>query len=107
MAYIKFFTDISLDDAPLVGPKNASLGEMIQTLQTMGIKVPLGFAVTVKGYQAHIEKNNLVEKMEAILKSMQSEIASMQEAGKQLRDQIYNAPLPEEVVKEITEAYNT
>ena len=48
MDYIKFFTEISLADTPLVGVKNASLGQMIP-LQA-GIKVPLGFAITVKGY---------------------------------------------------------
>lgn len=32
--YLRFFNEISIDDVPLVGGKNASLGEMYRALAT-------------------------------------------------------------------------
>ena len=45
-AYIRWFKDLSLDDVPLVGGKNASLGEMYRELSAQGVQVPNGFAIT-------------------------------------------------------------
>ena len=44
--YIKPFKDIRIEDVPLVGGKNASLGQMINALTKEGILVPNGFAIT-------------------------------------------------------------
>ena len=44
--YIRWFRELSLTDLPLVGGKNASLGEMFQQLTPLGVRVPDGFAVT-------------------------------------------------------------
>ena len=44
--YIRWFEDLRNDDVPLVGGKNASLGEMIKTLKEKGVRVPDGFATT-------------------------------------------------------------
>lgn len=109
MNYIKFFTSISLADTSQVGPKNASLGEMIQGLEKAGIRVPLGFAITVDGYHDHIEKNKLIPHMRQILEHLasQSGVAAVQEAGLALRELITAAPLPEDLVTEITQAYTT
>lgn len=100
---------MNLEDTPLVGAKNASLGQMIQQLQPAGIKVPLGFAVTVKGYWDHLQQNNLIPRMKKIIEGLDSRrgIASVQAAGKDLRDLIYNAPLPQSLIQEITQAYAT
>ena len=37
--YIKYFNDISIDDVPIVGGKNASLGEMYNQLSGKGVRV--------------------------------------------------------------------
>ena len=60
---IKWFEELSLDDIPLVGGKNASLGEMYRRLIPMGIPVPNGFAITVNGYHQMIEKLGGWDKM--------------------------------------------
>ncbi|MDD1617744.1 MAG: hypothetical protein LUQ28_14995, partial [Methylococcaceae bacterium] len=44
--YIRWFNELSIDDVPLVGGKNASLGEMYRELTPQGIQIPNGFAVT-------------------------------------------------------------
>jgi len=48
---ILWFEDIGIEDVPLVGGKNASLGEMYQKLTSKGVAVPHGFAITAYAYQ--------------------------------------------------------
>ena len=45
---IKPFRGIGIQDVPVVGGKNASLGELITSLSESGIKVPDGFATEVQ-----------------------------------------------------------
>jgi pyruvate,water dikinase len=42
---ILWFDEITIDDVPLVGGKNASLGEMYQHLSSRGVSIPWGFAI--------------------------------------------------------------
>lgn len=44
--YVHWFSDIRLADVPVVGGKNASLGELYSTLSKQGVHVPNGFALT-------------------------------------------------------------
>ncbi len=46
MQWIRWFKELTIDDVPLVGGKNASLGEMIRELTPKGIAIPNGFAIT-------------------------------------------------------------
>ena len=57
--FIKWFDKISLLDLPLVGGKNASLGEMVSNMSQFGINVPFGFAITTEAYDKFISDNNL------------------------------------------------
>ena len=50
MSYIRWFKEISIKDVPLVGGKNASLGEMYCNLTKKGINIPNGFAITSQAY---------------------------------------------------------
>ena len=45
-AFVLWFDELGIEDVPLVGGKNASLGEMYQNLTKKGVKIPNGFAVT-------------------------------------------------------------
>ena len=54
--YIRWFNEIGIDDVPLVGGKNASLGEMYRELATTGVKVPNGFAVTARHIATSCER---------------------------------------------------
>ncbi|HMS86076.1 MAG TPA: PEP/pyruvate-binding domain-containing protein, partial [Nitrospira sp.] len=53
---IRWFEDIGIEDIPLVGGKNASLGEMYRELASQGVKVPNGFAVTAEAYRAFLRE---------------------------------------------------
>ena len=65
-AWILKFNKIGIKDIPLVGGKNASLGEMIQNLAGAGVKVPDGFAVTSQAYLDLIIANQLEEALERL-----------------------------------------
>ena len=42
----KWLNETNFDEVELVGGKNASLGEMIQNLSSLGIRIPNGFLIT-------------------------------------------------------------
>ncbi len=94
------------DDVNLVGGKNASLGEMITELTPKGINVPGGFAVTSTGYWKYIEKNGLKEDLENIFSKLDpSNIKSIQKVGKKGRDLVMSGVFPEDLRKDILDAY--
>jgi pyruvate, water dikinase len=104
--YIKKFSEISIQDLPLVGGKNASLGEMFSQLTPNGILVPDGFAITADAYRLFLEENKLQESLEAIVAKLDNtNFSNLDKVGQQARDLIQNAPLPAAVLEEINQAY--
>ena len=100
------FNEISINDVPLVGGKNASLGEMYSQLEKQGIAVPNGFAVTSEAYRFFLSENKLEEKIKNILKDLDiKDIHSLSEKGYQLRQSILSAEIPPALRKEISSAY--
>lgn len=61
--YIRWLENLDNNDVPVVGGKNASLGEMLRGLKGAGIQVPDGFATTAEGYRQYIQENSLQEKI--------------------------------------------
>jgi len=52
--YVRWFEEVTIEDVPLVGGKNASLGEMYRELTGQGVKIPNGFVgLTAKPYMEH------------------------------------------------------
>lgn len=95
-------------DVPLVGGKNASLGEMIQTLSAKGIKVPSGFAITSTAYRHHLEQNNLIDPIKKIFSNFDvANLTQLENVGNLVRALIRTAPLPQDLVHEIRQAYQT
>ncbi len=106
LAHIKWFSDISIDDVPLVGGKNASLGEMFQSLTPKGVKIPNGFAITAQAYQHFIDSNDLAEKIQNKLAQVESKsIESLRECGHSIRQMILHANLPDDLESAIETAY--
>jgi len=105
---ILWFKEISAKDVPLVGGKNASLGEMIRELSSKGINIPDGFTLTTEAYWYFLRENKIEEKLKEIFEKFRSQsIKSLQETGKEARSLILKAKLPEDLKKEIIGAYNT
>lgn len=107
MRYIRFFNELHLSDIPLVGGKNASLGEMYQKLSTKGIHVPNGFATTSEAYHLLLKENGIKEKIETLLKGLDiSDTKSLQERGLAIRELLLASSLPKELTQELQSAYH-
>lgn len=106
--YIRFFEEIGIEDIPLVGGKNASLGEMYQNLNPVGVPIPNGFAVTAEAYHALLSENDLWDSLHQILDPLKSDsVTDLAKRGKQARQLIYDAPFPEQLTEQIQQAYQT
>ncbi len=104
--FIKWFSDLRLDDVGEVGGKNASLGEMISNLSDLGIQVPNGFATTAYAYQAFLEESGLNQQIHDLLDSLDVDnVQALAEAGKQIRHWIETASFSDEFNQEIEKAY--
>ncbi len=106
MKYIKFFNQLGIQDISIVGGKNASLGEMYSNLQSLGVKVPNGFATTSESYWLLLSSNNLEEKISNILSDLDiSDIQNLEHRGSSVRKLILNSKLPKAFEDEIIIAY--
>ncbi len=105
--FILWFEQISINDVPLVGGKNASLGEMYQKLSQAGIKVPNGFAITAAAYKYFIEKAGLVNEIKKNLEGLDTHnIRDLQRRGEKVRALIRNAEFPSDLKGQIIESYH-
>jgi len=103
---ILWFKDIKYKDVPLVGGKNASLGEMYNQLSGKGINVPNGFALTSEAYWYFLKENKLEKKLKKIfVKFNPKSIKSLQETGSRARKIILGGKLPEDLKEKIAESY--
>ncbi len=106
MKLVKRFSELGIGDVPIVGGKNASLGEMYQALSGEGIKVPNGFATTADGFRLYIEHNGLHEKIAAELEQLDTRnVDALQVSGAKIRQWIMHGEMPEELAIEVREAY--
>jgi pyruvate,water dikinase len=106
MANIKWFSEISIDDVAEVGGKNASLGEMYQSLSKEGVRVPNGFAVTSSAYKHLLDANGAWEKLHRELDDLDvNDVDALQKHGKACRDIVYACEIPQDLKGDILEAY--
>ncbi len=104
--HILWFDELSIEDVPLVGGKNASLGEMYVNLTKLGVRVPYGFAITAEAYRYFISSTGLRDRIREILKDLNTkDLANLQERGKKVRLAIIEAEFPEDLKEEIIMAY--
>jgi pyruvate,water dikinase len=87
--FIRWFHEIGIADIPLVGGKNASLGEMYRELTPKGIKIPNGFAITAEGYWSVVRAGGLTEAIRTILSDLDTrDLANLAQRGRQVREMI-------------------
>ncbi len=103
--YVRWFETLNNKDVPLVGGKNASLGEMVSSLKPSGIRIPDGFATTAAAYWKFLETNNLKEKMQTLLEEWEKGEKDLDETGKSIRRLFLRSHFPEEISQRILEAY--
>jgi len=105
--FILWFNELTIKDVPLVGGKNASLGEMYQALQKKGVKIPNGFAITAYAYQYLLKKSGIEKDVKKIVSSINvKNVKELTNKARELRKIIFNAEFPEELTKAINEAYS-
>ena len=107
MRWVKWFEEVGIEDVPLVGGKNASLGEMMRELGPLGVKVPPGFAVTAEAYRYFLQENGLVEKIQKLIADWKKkgDVDTLIETSRRIRSLITAGRYPEDLAAEIREAY--
>ncbi|HWR63681.1 MAG TPA: phosphoenolpyruvate synthase [Candidatus Thermoplasmatota archaeon] len=104
--FVKLFEDLTINDVPSVGGKNASLGEMIQNLGKKGVRVPSGFAITAYAYKYMIEKAGIDVKIKEILKDLDThDVTDLAVRGQKIRNLIKSTPIPPELEEDIRRNY--
>jgi len=104
--YIRFFDALTIDDVPLVGGKNASLGEMYRELSPNGVPVPNGFATTVEAYWDVLDRAGGRTALRKILDGLDPQnVDDLSRRARVARDLVYGAGLPEGLEQQILAAY--
>ncbi|HEA46377.1 MAG TPA: phosphoenolpyruvate synthase [Candidatus Pacearchaeota archaeon] len=100
--YIKWFSELNKDSGKVAGGKGANLAE----IYNLKIQVPPGFVVTAQAYDYFLKNAGLNEKITSLLNSIKYEdTEQLTKTTTQIRELIENADFPEEMKKEILEAY--
>jgi pyruvate,water dikinase len=104
--YIRWFNELGIADIPLVGGKNASLGEMYQQLAAQDIKVPNGFAITAEAYRYVLDQAEAWAPLHSILDTVDGDdVNDLARRAQQAREVVYAAPLPDDLQQEILRAF--
>jgi pyruvate,water dikinase len=99
---VVWFEDVGRNDIPLVGGKGANLGELTKA----GIPVPPGFIVTAHSYYYFLEQSKLADEIRSLLSSLDPDDSErLQEVSSTIKKSIGAAAMPEEIAREIAQAY--
>ena len=104
--YVRWFSDIGMDSVPLVGGKNASLGEMYRELTPKGIRVPDGFAITAEAYRYVLDQADCWGNLHRALDGLNADdVDDLSRRARQARDIVSRAALPSDLIEEILSSY--
>jgi pyruvate, water dikinase len=104
--YIRWFDELGIADVPLVGGKNASLGEMYRELTREGIRVPNGFAITAQGYRHVLDQADAWPRLHAALDGLDvRDVDDLARRAQRAREIIYGATLPDDLTTQILAAH--
>jgi pyruvate,water dikinase len=104
---IKPLDQLGMQDVPLVGGKNASLGEMIANLGELGVAVPGGFATTSDAFNEFLQQDGLAHKIHQLLEQLDtSDVKALAKTGNLIRGWIMESPLSRQFQDDITRAYD-
>jgi pyruvate, water dikinase len=103
--FIRFFSEIGIADVPLVGGKNASLGEMYRELTSAGILVPNGFAITAEAYRYALDSAGAWAPLRAALNGLDpDDVSDLARRAAQAREIICGAKLPSDLEDQICQS---
>ena len=99
--HVKWFEETGMGDVPQVGGKNASLGELIQSLKAGGVRVPDGFATTAAAYKTFVAANGIEAAMRSRILAYRSGDATLRETGEAIRELFLASDFPPEIADSI------
>ena len=100
--FIRFFGEVGIDDVPLVGGKNASLGEMYRELTPKGILIPNGFAITAEAYRHALDTAGAWPALKAAFAGLDvTNVEDLARRAKKAREIVRRAGLPAALAEEI------
>nr|WP_321237856.1 phosphoenolpyruvate synthase [uncultured Tolumonas sp.] len=106
MTNVLWYNQLNMHDVDRVGGKNASLGEMITNLASLGVSVPNGFATTAQAFNDFLEQSGVNQNIYLLLdKTDINDLNALTEAGRQIRQWIVDTPFQPELEQAIREAY--
>jgi pyruvate,water dikinase len=104
--YIIPFEQLKNKDVELVGGKNASIGEMISGLATLGVSVPGGFATTSHAYRDFLAQGGLDERIREVLATLDvDDVERLAVVGAQIRGWMLATPFPARLQEEVLLAW--
>jgi len=104
---IYWFSELGIQDVPMVGGKNASLGEMFSNLTSKGVRVPDGFAISAYAYTHYITSTGIRDQIEALLRGLKAtDLDMLAERGNKIRSLIRGTPMPKDLEEEIGRSYD-
>ena len=105
LIYTLNFAEIGLKDTARVGGKNASLGELFNSLSARGIGVLDGFATTADAYRALLAEDELEYELRSLLTDFDPEhVEELSRRGQAARGAILDTPLRKHLRQAIREA---
>ena len=104
MKHILDFDELNREFLPIVGGKNANLGEMIRS----GTLVPPGFAITTDCYAQFMEQAGIRNRIFEILFHIDlSDQKSLYGASSEIQSLIENSPIPDDIQNAIRVGYSS
>lgn len=104
--YVVWLDSTGMDDVEHVGGKNASLGEMISNLSSVGVDVPGGFATTAKAFRDFLSQSGIDAKINAKLDELDvDDVVALAAAGKEIRQWVIDTPFLPALEDAIKNAY--
>ncbi|CAF3388731.1 unnamed protein product [Rotaria sp. Silwood2] len=103
---VVWLDEVNMSNVKEVGGKNASLGEMIQSLKDKDILVPMGFATTARAYRYFIQKTKIQDKLEELLSKLDTDqLINLKDIGEQARQLIKSVEMPDDLKESVADKY--
>jgi len=103
---VLWYNQLGMHDVDRVVGKNASLGEMITNLSSLGVSVPNGFATTSYAFNLFLDQSGLNQRIYALLDETDiDDVDALAKAGKQIRQWVVETPFLPELESAILDAY--
>ncbi len=104
--YVIPFGELRMSDVETVGGKNASIGEMIGSLASAGVRVPEGFATTAAAFREFLRQDGLDARIRGTLADLDvDDVAALAATGARIREWMLSTPFPKPLEAAVLDAW--